>query len=178
MTGRNPDGIEDFPSPDCSDVAYGPQRLNAIIGAYEAFLDPVCGTDDLSFHLVLELPATETPSARRHPPAPNWMIWWFPLHGRSTTDPAPSRQGTPRLDNASNPELRRRVDCKRVMTCEDYLEQVVNVVRRAMAACGMVVLEDQRVPVVRTSEFPVVRTLPASSSVSAAHGLDRRSWTK
>jgi hypothetical protein len=40
MTGRNPDGIEDFPSPD---VAYGPQRLNAIIGAYEAFLDPVCG---------------------------------------------------------------------------------------------------------------------------------------
>ena len=41
MTGRNPDGIEDFPSPDCSDVAYGPQRLSAIIGAYEAFLDPV-----------------------------------------------------------------------------------------------------------------------------------------
>jgi len=40
MTGRNPAGIEDFPSPDCSDVAYGPQRLNAIIGAYEAFLDP------------------------------------------------------------------------------------------------------------------------------------------
>ena len=65
MTGRNPDGIEDFPSPGCSDVAHGPQRLNAIIGAYEAFLDPVCGTDDLSFHLVLELPATETPSARR-----------------------------------------------------------------------------------------------------------------
>lgn len=55
--------------------------------------------------------------------------------------------------NASNPELRRRVDCRRVMTCEDYLEQVVNVVRRAMAACGMVVLENQRVPVVRTSEF-------------------------
>jgi hypothetical protein len=27
MTGRNPDGIEDFPSPDCSDVAYGPPRL-------------------------------------------------------------------------------------------------------------------------------------------------------
>jgi hypothetical protein len=44
MTGRNPDGIEDFPSPGCSDVAYGPQRLNAIIGPYEAFLDPVCGT--------------------------------------------------------------------------------------------------------------------------------------
>ena len=76
-----------LPLPDCSDVAYGPQRLNAIIGAYEAFLDPVCGTDDLSFHLVLELPAAETRSARRHPPAPNWMIWWFPLHGRSTTDP-------------------------------------------------------------------------------------------
>jgi hypothetical protein len=39
MTSRNPDGIEDLPSPDCSDVAYGPQRLNAIIGAYEDFLD-------------------------------------------------------------------------------------------------------------------------------------------
>jgi hypothetical protein len=39
MTGRNPADTEDFPSPDYSDVAYGPQRLNAIIGAYEAFLD-------------------------------------------------------------------------------------------------------------------------------------------
>ena len=67
MTGRNPDGIEDFPSPDCPDVAYGPPRLNAIIGAYGAFLDRVRGTDDLSFHLVLELPATETPPAYRHP---------------------------------------------------------------------------------------------------------------
>jgi hypothetical protein len=38
MTGRKPDGTEDFP-PDCSDVAYGPQRLNTAIGAYEAFLD-------------------------------------------------------------------------------------------------------------------------------------------
>jgi hypothetical protein len=66
MTGRNPDGIEDFPSPDCPDVAYGPPRLNAIIGAYGAFLDRVRGTDDLSFHLVLELPAAETPPARRH----------------------------------------------------------------------------------------------------------------
>ena len=61
MTGRNPDGIEDFPSPDCSDVAYGLQRLNAIISAYEAFLDPVRGTDDLSFHLALELPGDRNP---------------------------------------------------------------------------------------------------------------------
>jgi hypothetical protein len=44
MTGRNPAGIEDLPSPGCSDVAYGPQRPNALIGPYEAFLDPVCGT--------------------------------------------------------------------------------------------------------------------------------------
>ena len=75
MTGRNPEGIEGFPSPGCSDVACGSQRLNAIIGAYEAFLDPVRGADDLSFRLALELPAAETPSARRHLPAPNWMIW-------------------------------------------------------------------------------------------------------
>jgi hypothetical protein len=39
---------------------YGLQRLNAIIGAYEAFLDQVRGTDDLSFHLVLDLLAAET----------------------------------------------------------------------------------------------------------------------
>jgi hypothetical protein len=32
MTGRNPDGIKDLPFPGCSDVAYGLQRLNAIIG--------------------------------------------------------------------------------------------------------------------------------------------------
>jgi hypothetical protein len=64
----------DQPAADCSDVAYGPQRLNANIGAYGAFLDTVCGTGDLSFHLVLELPTTETPSARRHPPTPNWII--------------------------------------------------------------------------------------------------------
>ena len=34
---------------------YGLQRLNIIIAAYEAFLDKVRGTDDVSFHLVLEL---------------------------------------------------------------------------------------------------------------------------
>ena len=67
MTGRNPAGAEDFPSPGCSDVAYGPQRLNTIIGACEDFLDRVCGTDDLSIHLMLEVPAAETPPARRHP---------------------------------------------------------------------------------------------------------------
>ena len=60
MTGRNPAGTEDFPSPGCSDVAHGPQRLNTIIGAYEDFQDPVRGTDDLSFHFVLELRAAET----------------------------------------------------------------------------------------------------------------------
>ena len=35
MTGRNPDGAEDFPS----EAAYGPQRLNAIIGACEDLRD-------------------------------------------------------------------------------------------------------------------------------------------
>lgn len=54
----------EFALPDCSDVAsigeYGLQRLNAIIGAYQAFLDRVRGTDDLSFHLVLDLLAAET----------------------------------------------------------------------------------------------------------------------
>ena len=58
---QHPRGVH---PPDCSDVAsigeYGLQRLNAIIGAYEAFLDQVRGTDDLSFHLVLDLLAAET----------------------------------------------------------------------------------------------------------------------
>jgi hypothetical protein len=56
MTGRNPDGAEDFPS----EAACGPQRLDTIIGACEDFRDRVRGTDDLRFHFVLELPATET----------------------------------------------------------------------------------------------------------------------
>jgi hypothetical protein len=54
----------EFALPDCSDVAsigkYGLQRLNAIIAAYEAFLNQARGTDDLSFHLVLDLLAAET----------------------------------------------------------------------------------------------------------------------
>ena len=33
MTGRNPDGAEDFPS----EVPCGPQRLDTIIGAHEDF---------------------------------------------------------------------------------------------------------------------------------------------
>ncbi len=32
-------GTEDFALPECSDVAYGPQRLNTAIRAYEAFLN-------------------------------------------------------------------------------------------------------------------------------------------
>ena len=58
MTGRNPDGAEDFPS----EAAYGPQRLNTAIGAYEDFLDRARGTDDLSFHFA-------GPARRRNPPA-------------------------------------------------------------------------------------------------------------
>jgi len=54
----------EFTLPDCSDIAsigeYGLQRLNAIIAAYETFRDQVRGTDDLSFHLVLDLLAAET----------------------------------------------------------------------------------------------------------------------
>jgi len=54
----------DFALPDCSDITsigeYALQRLNTIIAAYEAFLDQVRGTDDVSFHLVLKLLAAET----------------------------------------------------------------------------------------------------------------------
>jgi len=64
MTGGNPDGIEDFPSPDCSDVAYGPQRLNAIIGAYETFLDPAPGRGERHWLATYWLPV-----------APGWLSW-------------------------------------------------------------------------------------------------------
>ena len=63
LLDRSP-GTAEFTLPDCSDVAsigeYGLQRLNIIIAAYEAFLDKVRGTNDVSFHLVLELLAAET----------------------------------------------------------------------------------------------------------------------
>ena len=63
LLDRSP-GTEEFTLPDCSDITsigeYGLQRLNIIIAAYEAFLDKVRGTDDVSFHLVLELLAAET----------------------------------------------------------------------------------------------------------------------
>jgi hypothetical protein len=39
---------------------YGLERLENIIGAYEAFFDDVRGKDDVSFHLVLELLGAET----------------------------------------------------------------------------------------------------------------------
>lgn len=53
MTGRNPDGIEDFPSPGCSDVAYGPQRPNALIGAERQALAPEAAWHTLSAEEVL-----------------------------------------------------------------------------------------------------------------------------
>ena len=39
---------------------YGLERIENIIGAYEAFLDDVRGEDDVSFHLVLQLLGAET----------------------------------------------------------------------------------------------------------------------
>ncbi len=77
MTGRNPDGAEDFPS----EVAYGPQRLDTIIGAYEDFRDRVRGTDDLRFHFVLELPGTETVRAEN-------PIRWREQHSCGVGGPA------------------------------------------------------------------------------------------
>ena len=58
MTGRNPDGTEDFPLPDC------PTSPTARSGCtYEDFLDRVRGTDDLRFHLKLELTAARNPTS-------------------------------------------------------------------------------------------------------------------
>ncbi|MBV9092857.1 MAG: hypothetical protein JO132_03105 [Streptosporangiaceae bacterium] len=57
-------GDYEFTIPDCADpraiVSYAVQRLNAIIAAYQAFLDMVRGHDDVSFALVVDLLAAET----------------------------------------------------------------------------------------------------------------------
>jgi ferritin-like protein len=57
-------GDGSFSIPDCSDpraiVGYAVQRLNAIIDAYQAFLDHVRGKDDVSFALVVKLLGAET----------------------------------------------------------------------------------------------------------------------
>jgi len=57
-------GTDEFSLPDCSDIfsigTFGLQRLDTIIDAYEAFLDRVRGTDDLSFRLVLKFLGAET----------------------------------------------------------------------------------------------------------------------
>ena len=57
-------GASEFTIPDCSDpqaiTSYALQRLNVIIGAYQAFLDMVRGRDDVSFALVVGLLGAET----------------------------------------------------------------------------------------------------------------------
>ena len=57
-------GDWEFTVPDCSDpraiISYALQRLDAIIAAYQAFLDKVRGRDDVSFALVVGLLAAET----------------------------------------------------------------------------------------------------------------------
>jgi ferritin-like protein len=57
-------GDYEFTIPDCSDpraiTSYALQRLDAIIAAYQAFLDKTRGHDDVSFALVVGLLATET----------------------------------------------------------------------------------------------------------------------
>ena len=57
MTGRNPARTEHFPSPTAPTSPTARSGPNTVIGAYEDFLDLARGTDDLSFRLVLELPA-------------------------------------------------------------------------------------------------------------------------
>jgi ferritin-like protein len=62
LLDRAPGGTE-FTIPDCSDpraiASYALGRLNAIIAAYQAFLDTVRGRDDVSFALVVSLLAGE-----------------------------------------------------------------------------------------------------------------------
>lgn len=57
-------GDYQFTVPDCSNpraiLGYAAERIDLIIGAYQAFLDQVRGRDDVSFALVLGLLAAET----------------------------------------------------------------------------------------------------------------------
>jgi ferritin-like protein len=57
-------GDYEFTIPDCSNpraiLSYAAERIDLIIGAYQAFLDRVRGRDDVSFALVVGLLAAET----------------------------------------------------------------------------------------------------------------------
>ena len=57
-------GDNEFTIPDCSSpraiTSYALHRLDAIIAAYQAFLDKVRGRDDVSFALVVGLLGAET----------------------------------------------------------------------------------------------------------------------
>jgi ferritin-like protein len=57
-------GDNEFTIPDCPDpraiTSYALHRLDAIIAAYQAFLDKVRGRDDVSFALVVGLLGAET----------------------------------------------------------------------------------------------------------------------
>jgi ferritin-like protein len=57
-------GNYEYTIPDCADpraiTSYALQRLDAIIAAYQAFLDQIRGRDDVSFALVVGLLAAET----------------------------------------------------------------------------------------------------------------------
>jgi ferritin-like protein len=57
-------GSYEFTIPDCSDpraiISYALSRLEAIIAAYQDFLDTARGRDDVSFALVVGLLAAET----------------------------------------------------------------------------------------------------------------------
>ena len=57
-------GDNEFTIPDCSNpraiTSYALHRLDAIIAAYQAFLDKVRGRDDVSFALIVGLLSAET----------------------------------------------------------------------------------------------------------------------
>jgi ferritin-like protein len=57
-------GNYEFTIPDCSNpraiTSYALERLDAILAAYQAFLDKIRGRDDVSFALVVGLLAAET----------------------------------------------------------------------------------------------------------------------
>jgi ferritin-like protein len=63
LIDRLPAGLG-FTLPDCSDAlsisAEGHRQLSALTEAYQQFLNEIRGRDDLSFHLVLKLLATDT----------------------------------------------------------------------------------------------------------------------
>jgi hypothetical protein len=92
MTSRNPAGTEDFPSPDCSDVAHGPQRLNTIIGPTKTSWTGSAAPTTSASTSCWNYPPPKPTSAQTSTRAELDDLGWVSASRLVTDRPAPSRR--------------------------------------------------------------------------------------